>query len=97
MGKEKMVQIYEAMADITLALLNKTKKAKTIITEDELNMVSATLQVYNFISDSNSSRTSLFDDEQPSMQFTPTDSSGTKYSPQSIAIPCPLSTHEQCQ
>lgn len=51
MSKEKMVQIYETMADITLEFLNKTKEAKTIITEDEMNMVSATLQLYNAIAD----------------------------------------------
>lgn len=51
MSKDKMVQIYECMADITLGVLNKTKEAKTIITEDEMNMVFATLQLYNAIAD----------------------------------------------
>lgn len=46
-----MIQIYEEMADITLENLKKIKAAKTIMSEDELNMVSATLQVYNFIAD----------------------------------------------
>lgn len=51
MNKDKMIQIYEEMADITLENLKKIKEAKTIMSEDELNMVSATLQLYNFISD----------------------------------------------
>lgn len=51
MDKDKMIQIYEEMADITLENLKKIKAAKTIMSEDELNMVSATLQVYNFIAD----------------------------------------------
>ncbi len=37
------------------------------------------------------------DDKQPSMLFTPKDSSGTKYSPQSISIPCPLNSHGEYQ
>lgn len=49
--KEKMERIFEEMADITLENLKKIKEAKTIMSEDELNMVSATLQLYNFISD----------------------------------------------
>ena len=32
--------------------------------------------------------------EQPKMLFTPEDSSGTKYSAQSISIPCPLKNHK---
>lgn len=47
----KMVQIYEAMADITLSLLNKEKEAETSISDDTRNMVSATLQLYNAIAD----------------------------------------------
>lgn len=35
--------------------------------------------------------------EEPKMLFTPTDSSGTKYSPESIGIPCPIADREQCQ
>lgn len=50
-GKEKMIQIYEAMADITLAHLNKEKEAGTAISDDTRNMVSATLQLYNAIAD----------------------------------------------
>lgn len=49
--KEKMKQIFEVMADITLELLKATKEAKTSIKEDEMNMVSATLQLYNAIAD----------------------------------------------
>lgn len=36
-------------------------------------------------------------DEEPKMLFTPTDSSGTKYSAESIGIPCPIIDREQCQ
>ncbi len=35
--------------------------------------------------------------EEPKMLFTPEDSSGTKYSPESIGIPCPIADREQCQ
>lgn len=49
--REKMVQIYEAMADIALASLNKEKEAGTAISDDTRNMVSATLQLYNAISE----------------------------------------------
>lgn len=31
---------------------------------------------------------------KPQMVFTPTDSSGTKYSPESIGIPCPIADRE---
>lgn len=31
---------------------------------------------------------------KPKMVFTPTDSSGTKYSPESIGIPCPITDRE---
>jgi len=51
-GKEKMVQIYEAMADITLAKLNEIKKDKGRFSAGEIEMISATLQLYNAISDS---------------------------------------------
>lgn len=49
--KEKMVQIYEVMADITLSHLNKEKEAETPISDETRNMISATLQVYSFIAD----------------------------------------------
>lgn len=84
---EKMIQICEAMADITLARLNKIKEAETFMDETDHQMVSATLQFYNIIAEN----------RQPEMLFRPEDSSGTKYSAESIAIPCPVVGHEQCQ
>lgn len=51
-GKEKMVQIYETMADITLENLKRIKEAEAIMGERDIRMVSATLQIYNFIADS---------------------------------------------
>lgn len=33
--------------------------------------------------------------EESKMLFTPTDSSGTKYSAESIGIPCPIIDHEK--
>lgn len=32
--------------------------------------------------------------EEPKMLFTPEDSSGAKYSPESIGIPCPIADRE---
>lgn len=49
--REKMVQIYEAMADITLSHLNKEKEAETSISDETRNMISATLQLYNAIAE----------------------------------------------
>ena len=46
-GKEKLIQIYEVMADITLAHLNKIKEADTVLDDSDISMISATLQLYN--------------------------------------------------
>lgn len=51
MEKDKMKQIFEIMSDIALARLNKCKEAERIPNDYELDMVSATLQMYNFIAD----------------------------------------------
>lgn len=51
MSKEKLIQIYEVSADITLARLNKIKKADTTLDDDDISMISATLQLYNAIAD----------------------------------------------
>lgn len=87
MDKEKLIQIYEIMADITLANLNKIKEADTTLDDSDISMISATLQLYN----------ATADNHQQEMLFTPEDSSGTKYSPESIGIPCPIADREQCQ
>lgn len=50
MDKEKMVQIYEIMADITIGCLNKIKEANTTPDESIMSMISATLQLHNSIS-----------------------------------------------
>lgn len=47
--KEKTVQIYEIMADITIDCLNKIKEANTTPDESIMSMISATLQLHNFI------------------------------------------------
>lgn len=49
--KEKMIEIFNVMADITLNNLKKNKEAGTILDETDLQMVSATLQLYNAIAD----------------------------------------------
>lgn len=49
MNKEKMVQIYEIMADITIDCLNKIKEANTTPDESIMSMISATLQLHNSI------------------------------------------------
>ncbi len=51
MGKEKLIQIYEVVADITLAHLNKIKEADTILDDSDIGMISATLQLYNATAD----------------------------------------------
>lgn len=51
MNKEKLIKIYEAMADITLEKLNKIKEADNMLDDDAISMISATLQLYNAISD----------------------------------------------
>lgn len=48
-SKDKIVQIYEIIADIALFHLNKNKKANTIPDEFTMSMVSATLQLHNSI------------------------------------------------
>ena len=56
---------------------------------------------YNSIVDSESIEKTDFPSrhivEPTEMLFTPTDSSGTKYSVESIGIPCPVIDREQCQ
>lgn len=49
MDKNKISQIYETMADITLSRLNEIKEAETQFSENEITMVSATLNLYNTI------------------------------------------------
>lgn len=49
MESNKMVQIYEAMADITIDCLNKIKEANTMPDESVMSMISATLQLHNSI------------------------------------------------
>lgn len=49
--KEKMIDIFNEMAEITLENLKKIKKAETIMDETDIRMVSATLQLYNIIAD----------------------------------------------
>ncbi len=47
MDKEKLIQIYEVVVDITLAHLNKIKEAETTLDDSDINMISATLLLYN--------------------------------------------------
>lgn len=48
--KEKVEQIFNAMADITLKRLERCKEAEDFGTR-EIQMVSATLQMYHSIAD----------------------------------------------
>lgn len=50
-NKEKIIQIYEVMSDITLAHLNKIKETDTTLDDGDIGMISATLQLYNAIAD----------------------------------------------
>ena len=45
-NREKMIQIFEVMADFTLTMLNKANEAETIPDEKCLELVSTTLQLY---------------------------------------------------
>ncbi len=47
MDKEKLIQIYEVVVDITLAHLNKIKEAETTLDDSDISMISATLLLYN--------------------------------------------------
>lgn len=49
--RNKMEQIFDVIADITLNTLNTKKEAKTYLDEQDIEMVSATLQLYNAIAD----------------------------------------------
>lgn len=51
MGKEKIDQIFEAMADITLTRLKKIKEANALPDSQDIEMVSATLNLYLATSD----------------------------------------------
>ena len=53
MDKEKMIQIYEAMADMTLEMLNKSKGKVLYLEEDELEMVRTTQSLYETINHAN--------------------------------------------
>ena len=57
-GKEKMVQVYEAMADMTLDAINFFKDAKkkystVLLDEDVLEMVRTTQSLYETINHAN--------------------------------------------
>lgn len=58
MKKEKLIQIYEIVADITLSRLNKIKEADTTLDDSDISMISATLQLYNATADNH--QTELF-------------------------------------
>lgn len=60
MGKEKINQIFEAMADITLTRLKKIKEEKTLPGSQDFEMVSATLNLY--LATSDNSEQDLFED-----------------------------------
>lgn len=49
MGKEKINQIFDAMADIALERLKGIKEAKTAPNSQDIEMVSATLKLYLII------------------------------------------------
>lgn len=51
--KEKMIQIYELMADITIANLKEIKENEAVFVESDAHMVSTILQLYLAIGDNN--------------------------------------------
>ena len=57
-GKEKMVQVYEAMADMTLDVINffkdsKKKTSTVLLDEDVLEMVRTTQSLYETLNHAN--------------------------------------------
>ncbi|MCI8585548.1 MAG: hypothetical protein HFI92_06560 [Lachnospiraceae bacterium] len=54
MTEEKMIQIYEMMADITLSILDAAMKSKADYLDNaELDMVRTTLDLYDTVSRAN--------------------------------------------
>lgn len=53
MEKEKMLNIYEAMADMTLEMINKERKGALYLDGDELEMVRTTQSLYETINYAN--------------------------------------------
>lgn len=52
-GKEKMIQIYEAMADTTLEIINRERKRALCLSEAELEMVRTTQSLYETLNYAN--------------------------------------------
>lgn len=50
MNKDKLVQIYETVADMTIERLSKLQGQRLALDEFDIDMISATLQLYNAIS-----------------------------------------------
>lgn len=53
--RDKMIQIYEAMADMTLEMINKSSGNVLYLGKDELEMVHATQSLYETINCTNQS------------------------------------------
>jgi len=53
MEKEKMLKIYEAMADMTLEMIDKIKEKSLYLGEDELEMVRITQSLYETLNYAN--------------------------------------------
>lgn len=51
--REKMVQIYEAMVDMTLEMINKERKSSLYLGEVELGMVRTTQSLYETLNHAN--------------------------------------------
>lgn len=88
MDKEKMVQIYEATADMTLEMINKEKENFLCLSAEELEMVRTTQSLYETLNYANRPVIAT------AFDFEPSDSSGTKYSRESSSIARPTTSHE---
>lgn len=53
MDKEKIVQIYEATADMTLKMIDARKKNTLYLEEDELEMIRTTQSLYETVNCTN--------------------------------------------
>jgi len=109
--KEKLRQIFEKMADMTLEMLDKSKGNVLYLDGDELEMVRTTQYLYETLNHANQpviATASFLDDKdvsengcrytsRPDEEFSPTDSSGAKYSPLSSSTVRPKASHECCQ
>lgn len=73
--KEKIVQIYEKMADMTLEMINKSKENALYLDDNELEMVRTTQSLYETINHANQPVIATISSDN----FIPEDKNGKHY------------------